>query len=431
MTPMIGNLPVSKSEPAVEKAYEVAKELYGALDVDVEKAVSVLATVPLSLHCWQGDDVNGFEPQEGATGGGIAVTGSYPGLATTIDQLRQDAEKVFSLLPGSHRFNLHAKYGDFGEKPVDRNAITTDQFRSWIDWAKEHTAGLDFNPTCFAHPKADSGFTLSHQDEGIRQFWVEHCIATREIAAEMGKELGSPCVNNIWIPDGMKDVPADRKAPRERLSDSLDKVLAQEFDKSHLLDAVESKLFGIGAESYTVGSHEFYFGYAVKNEILYCIDAGHFHPTESIADKLSSTLCHVDEVLMHISRGVRWDSDHVILLTDEVRSIAEEIVRGDYLNRVHIGLDFFDASINRIGAWTIGTRAVQKALLTALLQPVKLLKKVEREGDYTSRLALNEEMAMLPVGAVWDYFCLKKSVPSGTALINEIAAYEKTILSKR
>lgn len=411
--------------------YSLARETYGALGVDTEAALKRLATVSISLHCWQGDDVGGFESAGDLSGSGLAATGNYPGKARTIEELRSDLELAYKLIPGKHRLNLHACYGDFGGKKVDRNAITVAQFQSWIDWAKAHGLGLDFNPTYFAHPKAADGFTLAHQDKGIRQFWIEHGIACRKIGAEMGKQLGSTTVTNVWIPDGMKDLPVDRKAPRERLAASLDAIFKDKIDPKHNLDAVESKLFGIGSESYVVGSHEFYLGYAVKNQKLICLDAGHYHPTETLTDKISSVLQFVPELLLHVSRGVRWDSDHVVILDDHLRGIMEELVRGDFLGRTHIGLDYFDASINRIAAWTIGTRNALKALLIAMLEPTTELRALEASGDNTARLATLEELKSLPFGAVWDEYCRRQNAPVGAAWLQEVRSYEKAVLSKR
>jgi L-rhamnose isomerase len=418
-------------ESLVEKAYEVARERYAHCGVDTDRALDRLAGVPVSLHCWQGDDVGGFETKEAQSGGGIQATGNYPGKARTADELRADLDKAYSLIPGRHRLNLHAMYAETGSQKVERDALQPEHFAAWTDWAKSRGVGIDFNPSLFAHPKADSGFTLSSYDEGVRRFWIDHCIACRRIGAHFGRELGSTCVTNIWIPDGMKDIPVDRKAPREILRDSLDKVLAEPINPAHNLDAVESKLFGIGSESYVVGSHEFYMGYAVKKNVLLTLDAGHFHPTETIADKLSSVLLFVDEVLLHVSRGVRWDSDHVVILNDDLRAIAEELVRGEFLDRVHIGLDFFDASINRLAAWVIGTRNMIKALLIAMLEPTERLRKFEVEGDYTSRLAALEEVKSLPWGAVWDYYCLKSGTPVGGAWLQAAKEYEKDVLAKR
>jgi L-rhamnose isomerase len=398
--------------------------------VDTEAVLKAMSETPISLHCWQGDDVVGFESGGGAGGGGIMATGNYPGRARTPAELRQDLEMAARLIPGALRLNLHAIYADAPELP-DRDRIEPKHFQSWIDWAKERRWGLDFNPTCFAHPKASDGFTLSHSDAGIREFWINHCIACRKIAEEIGRQLSDPVVTNIWIPDGYKDLPADRAGPRKRLEQSLDAIMAAEIDGKWNIDAVESKLFGIGVESYTVGSHEFYLAYAVKNQLCLCLDAGHFHPTESIADKVSSVLQFVPEILTHVSRGVRWDSDHVVLLDDPTRAILEEIVRCDALDRTHIGLDFFDASINRIAAWTIGTRATQKALLCALLEPREQLRAAEAEGDYTARLALHETAKALPWGIVWAEHLKRSDVPQETAWLGEVRKYEKDVLSSR
>jgi L-rhamnose isomerase len=416
----------------IETAYRLAKERYAALGVDTEAALKKLATVPVSMHCWQGDDVGGFESMSSELGGGLAVTGNYPGKARTPAELRADAEKAYSLIPGKHRFNLHAFYVEFpAGKRVDRNAIEPAHFKSWIDWAKSLGIGMDFNPTCFAHPKAADGFTLSHKDKAIRKFWIEHCIACRKVGAAMGRALGTPTVTNIWVPDGMKDTPADRRGPRERLKEALDEIFAEKINPKHHLDSIEGKLFGIGAESYTVGSHEFYLAYAVKNGKLVCLDAGHYHPTESLADKISSVMPFVDEILLHVSRGVRWDSDHVIVLNDDLTAIAQELVRGGYLERTHIGLDFFDASIDRIAAWVIGMRNMLRALCFALLEPVEQLKKLEADGDYTSRLALMEELKTMPFAAVWDFYCVQKGVPVGMDWLAEVKKYEADVLSKR
>jgi L-rhamnose isomerase len=421
----------ANSTKAVESAYRLAQERYASLGVDTEAVLKKLAKVPVSLHCWQGDDVGGFENFGGALTGGIVSTGNYPGKASTPEELRADASKALSLIPGTHRLNLHAFYGEFGGKKVDRDAIEVRHYQNWIDWALSLGIGLDFNPTCFSHPKSASGFTLSSADKSVRKFWIEHCQRSREIGAAMGKAVGSATVTNIWIPDGMKDMPADRRGPRERLEESLDTIFAKKLNPKHNLDAVEGKLFGIGTESYTVGMHEFYLGYAVKNQKLVCLDAGHYHPTESMADKISSVLCFVPEILLHVSRGVRWDSDHVVTLNDELHSIAQELVRGGYLARTHIGLDFFDASINRLAAWVIGTRNMLRALCIAMLEPYEEYKKLEKEGDYTSRLALMEEAKTLPFGAVWDHYCLTQGVPVGEAWLSEVRVYETEVLNKR
>jgi L-rhamnose isomerase len=414
----------------VGKSFSLAKERYARLDVDVGRALKTLETVPISLHCWQGDDVGGFENFGIGLGGGLVATGNYPGKARTPDELRADLEKAFSVIPGRHRLNLHAFYGEFGGKKVDRDEITPEHFKNWIAWAKKNGLGLDFNPTCFSHPKAADGFTLSHRDAGIRQFWIEHCVRSREIGAAMGRALGKTCVTNVWIPDGMKDTPADRNAPRERLAQALDKVFAKKISPALNLDAVEPKLFGIGSESYVVGSHEFYLGYAVSRKKLLCLDAGHYHPTEGIADKISSVMQYLPEILLHVSRGVRWDSDHVVILNDDLLAIAREIVANDFLKRVHIGLDYFDASINRVAAWTIGTRNMLRALLIALLEPPQI-KSSEAAGDFTARLVLQEEAKTLPFGAVWDFYCESQGVPVGENWLGEIKRYEKEVLSKR
>jgi L-rhamnose isomerase len=417
-------------EADILNAYAIAKERYAALGVDTDRALARLRTVAVSLHCWQGDDVGGFENPGGELGGGLAATGNYPGKARTADELRRDLDLVYRLLPGSHRLNLHAIYLE-ADRPVERNAIEPRHFAAWKDWAKANRHGLDFNPTCFSHPKASDGFTLSHREEGIRRFWVEHCIACRKIGEYFGRELGMPAVTNIWIPDGYKDTPADRRAPRERLRDSLDTILAAEVDRRWNLDAVEPKLFGIGSESYVVGSMEFYLAYALRHGILLTLDSGHFHPTETIADKIPSLLLFLDGLLLHVSRGVRWDSDHVVAFDDDLQAIAREAVRSDALERIHIGLDYFDASINRIAAWTIGARNTLRALLVALLEPRRRLQACEIEGDFTGRLALQEGLKSMPFGAVWDYYCRKEDVPVGMAFMDIIRDYEKTELAKR
>ena len=421
-------MPTSQS---IERAYESAKQQYAELGVDTDAAMSRLAGIPISLHCWQGDDVGGFENAGGTLGGGLAVTGNYPGKARSADELRGDLDFAFSLLPGKHRLNLHAIYGEFGGKKVDRDAIGPEHFAAWLAWAKTNKIGLDFNPSYFSHPKAASGFTLSSADAGVRQFWIDHGIACRKIGASFGKELGSPTVTNVWVPDGMKDTPVDRKGPRERLRESLDKLFAEKIDPKLNLDAIEGKLFGLGVESYTVGSHEFYLGYAITNHKLLCLDAGHYHPTESLADKLSSVLSFLPEVLLHVSRGVRWDSDHVVTLGDDLLAIGREVVANHYENRIHIGLDFFDASINRVAAWVIGTRNMLKALLVGLLEPTPMLQKYENAGDYTSRLAMQEEIKSLPCGAVWNYHCLKHDVPVAEAWLEKLKSYERTALAGR
>jgi L-rhamnose isomerase len=418
-------------DTAVERAYALARERYAEWGVDTEAALARLAAVPLSLHCWQGDDVGGFENAGAELGGGLAVTGSYPGKARTPDELRADLNKALTLIPGQHRVNLHASYAETGGGKVERDELAPEHFSRWLDWARERRLGLDFNPTFFAHPLAAGGFTLAHADEAVRRFWVGHGVACRRIGAHFGRELGTPCVTNVWIPDGYKDTPADRKGPRERLVRSLDEVFAEEIDPRFNRDAVEPKLFGLGSESYVVGSHELYLGYAVTRRKLLCLDAGHFHPTESIADKVSAVFLWLDELLLHVSRGVRWDSDHVVTLTDELRAITGELVRGDYLGRTHVGLDFFDASINRVAAWVIGARSTLRALLLALLEPAGALRQREAAGDYTGRLALLEELKALPCGAVWDEHCRRQGAPLGADWLGEVRAYERDVLARR
>jgi L-rhamnose isomerase len=415
----------------IKAAYDLAQERYALLGVDTGAALAGLARIPLSLHCWQGDDVAGFENPDAELGGGIAATGSHPGKARNADELRRDLDQAYSLIPGTHRLNLHAIYAETGGQKVPRNELQPKHFAGWVDWAKANNHGIDFNPTCFSHPLAEDGFTLASYDAAVRQFWIEHCVACRKIGEYFGRELGTACVTNIWIPDGFKDTPVDRKTPRLLLKESLDAILAEPIDARYNLDAVESKLFGIGSESYVVGSHEFYLGYAIQNGILLCLDSGHFHPTEVISDKLSAVLLYMDELLLHVSRGVRWDSDHVITLSDELQAIMQELVRGAYLDRVHVGLDFFDASINRVAAWVIGARNALRALLLALLEPLEQMRQLEMSGDYTARLVLLEELKGLPFGAVWDYYCLQQGVPVGLGYLDEIHVYEKQELSKR
>ncbi len=414
----------------IEDTYALAKERYALLGVDTDQVLATLGKISISLHCWQGDDVGGFEDPDRGLSGGIMATGNYPGKARTADELRRDLDLAYSLIPGDHRLNLHAIYLET-DKKVPRNEIQPEHFTGWVDWARQNKHGIDFNPTCFSHPLADDGFTLAHHDEGIRQFWIDHCLASRQIGAYFGRKLETPCITNIWIPDGMKDTPVDRMAPRRRLKQSLDVIFAEELNPLHHLDAIECKLFGLGSESYVVGSHEFYLGYAAANNTLLCLDAGHFHPTEVISDKISAVLLYVPELLLHVSRGVRWDSDHVVTLTDELQAIMQEIVRGDFLSRVHIGLDFFDASINRVAAWIIGTRNALRALLMALLEPQDQLRTLEFDGDYTARLALMEELKGLPFGAVWDHYCLLNEVPVGVSYVDEIRTYETQVLARR
>ncbi|GGO01569.1 L-rhamnose isomerase [Saccharibacillus kuerlensis] len=415
---------------AIEDAYIQARELYAKHGVDVDAALEKLIDIKISLHCWQGDDVKGFLFNDKTLSGGIAVTGSYPGRASTPDELRADLDEALSLIPGKHKVNLHAIYADT-EEQVDLDSLEPRHFQRWIDWAKERGLGLDFNPTLFSHPKAEDGFTLSHTDPEIRKFWIDHCKASRRIAETFGRELGQPCVTNHWMPDGFKDTPVDRWSPRARLRDSLDEIFAEEIDERYNIDAVESKLFGIGSESYVVGSHEFYMGYAMSRGKTVCLDAGHFHPTEVISNKLSSILMFTDQLLLHVSRPVRWDSDHVVTMDDELLEIARELVRGNLLPRTHIGLDFFDGSINHIAAWVIGVRNTQKALLRALLEPIEQLKKIEADRDYTSRLALVEEFKSYPFGAIWDYFCERSGVPVREDWLSKVKTYEKEVLHKR
>jgi L-rhamnose isomerase len=410
--------------------FNYASERYAAFGVDVEAALKRLAKIPISLHCWQGDDVGGFETSASALSGGIVATGNYPGKARTPDELRADAEFAFQLIPGKHRFNLHASYGEFSGAKVDRDEISARYFQGWIGWAQKLGIGLDFNQTCFAHPNSANGLTLSHRDPVIREFWIEHCRRAREIGAVIGEALKNTCVTNLWIPDGFKDTPADRAGRRECLLESLDQVFKKRLNEEHNLDSVEPKLFGIGAESCTVGSHEFYLGYAITRKKLLCLDAGHYHPTETISDKISSVLQFLPQIILHVSRGVRWDSDHVVTLTDDLLAMAREIVAHGYEGRVRIGLDYFDASINRVAAWVIGTRNMQRALLIGLLEPAEI-KQAELAGDYTARLALQEEAKGLPFGAVWDEFCRRNNVPLGNEWLREVRDYEKRVLSQR
>jgi L-rhamnose isomerase len=419
------------SEQQIGKTYELAREKYAELGVDTDAALQKLTTFPISLHCWQGDDVGGFEtPGSTLSGGGIQATGNYPGKARTVDELRSDIEAALRLVPGNHRLNLHASYLENGGKFVDRDAIEPRHFRGWIDWARHNHLGLDFNPTYFSHPKAADGFTLAHQDPAIREFWIEHGIRCRRIGAEIGRQLGTPTVTNVWIPDGYKDIPVDRTSPRQQLEESLDRIFREQIDPQLHLDAVEAKLFGIGAESYTVGSFEFYLGYAVSRGKLLTLDAGHFHPTEKISEKISSVLMFCPGLLLHVSRPVRWDSDHVVILDDELQAIASEIVHSAKTDRIHIGLDYFDASINRVAAWVIGMRNMSKALLIALLEPMAKLQVAERKMDFTQRLALLEELKSLPWPAVWDYYCIQKNVPTGIDWLAEVRLHESQVSSR-
>jgi len=418
-------------DAVIERRYRLACEQYAEWGVDAPRALDRLATVSISLHCWQGDDVRGFEGLGQEIGGGLAVTGAHPGRARTADELRADLELACSLIPGRHRVNLHASYAEYPGRRVDRDEVTAEGFGGWIDWARARELGLDFNPTFFAHPRAADGMTLSHPDPVIRRFWIDHGRACRRIGAAFGQALGTPCVTNVWIPDGMKDTPVDRKGPRQRLRESLDAVFAEPLDRRFNLDAVEGKLFGLGSESYVVGSQEFYLGYALARGTLLCLDTGHYHPTEVVSDKISAVLGFLERILLHVSRGVRWDSDHVVILSDELVAIAQELVRGDFLGRVHLGLDFFDASINRVAAWVIGTRAFLKSLLLALLEPIDRLRAAEDRGDYTARLAWLEEAKSLPHGAIWDHWCARQGVPTGHHWLEPVRLYERDVLAGR
>ncbi len=416
---------------SIQKAYEIAKERYAGVGVDTASVLDKMNSAAISMHCWQTDDVTGFENPEGVLTGGIQATGNYPGKATTIEQVRKDIEISMSLLPGRQRLNLHAIYGDFRSKKADRDKIGPEHFESWVSWAQDLKIGMDFNCTLFSHPKAESGFTLSDNNPAVRDFWIEHVKRCREIAAFMGKELGSRCIHNIWIPDGSKDLTVNRFKHRTHLRNSLDKILAVKHDSSLMTDAVEAKLFGVGVEAYTVGSHEFYLGYAVANKLMLCLDIGHFHPTELVSDKVSAVFQFIPELLFHVTRPVRWDSDHVVTLNDEVRALFEEIVWAGKLDSVNIGLDFFDASINRVGAYVTGVRAVQKAVMLALLNPSAKLREFDESGHYFERLALLEEAKSMPFGAVWDYYCMSENVPVGMDYIKEVQKYEKEFLSAR
>jgi L-rhamnose isomerase len=419
------------NEKTKKQAYEAAKAQYAALGVNVDQAIETLNSVPISIHCWQADDVSGFENPSGELTGGIQTTGNYPGKARNIGELRADLEKVLTLVPGKHRISLHATYGDFGDTFVDRDQIEPKHFQSWIDWAKKHDVKLDFNSTFFSHPKSSSGYTLSDFDPEIRAFWKEHLRRCRLIAAEIGRQQGDPCIHNIWIPDGEKDKTVSRYEHRRLLKESLDEVLAEKISTDYLKDCIECKLFGIGSESFVTGSHEFYMGYTVKNNMMLTLDSGHFHPTEVISDKLSSVLLFVPEVNLHVSRPERWDSDHVVILDNELLAIAQEIVRSGHLQRVHFGLDFFDASINRIGAYVIGIRSTQKAILQALLEPTETLRDFEKEDKNFQRLAYLEELKAMPWSDLYNYYCEQQGVPVGDAYIKDIQEYEEKVTSKR
>jgi len=414
------------------QAYELAQKAYAKIGVDTEAVIESLGSIPISIHCWQGDDVGGFE-RPGATlgGGGIQVTGNYPGKARTIEELRQDLEKVYSLVPGPHRLNLHASYGEFGGELVDRDAIEVKHFAGWVQWAKKLGIGIDFNGTYFSHPYADDGYTLASKDPKIRKFWIEHGKRCRLIAAWIGEQMGTPCILNTWVPDGAKDLTVDKMGYRRLLKESLDEIFEISYPKEHMRDAIETKLFGIGSEAFVVGSHEFYMNYAARNNKMLCIDMGHFHTGEDVSDKISSILLFQDEVLLHVSRPMRWDSDHVVLFTDKVRNMAEELVRSGKLEKVHIGLDYFDASVNRVGAWATGARSMRKALLYALLEPHDKLVELETAGDGYGKMGMLEALHTLPFGAVWNRFCEKFEAPDDFAIMKEVAAYEAKELKGR
>lgn len=418
-------------EEQLKKAYEDAKAQYASLGVDVEQAMEKLDNLSISIHCWQADDVLGFENPGGGLSGGIQTTGNYPGRARTIEELRNDLEKVVSLVPGTHRISLHAIYGDFGGEFVDRDRIEPKHFQSWIDWAKKVGVKLDFNSTFFSHPKSESGYTMSHFDPEIREFWKEHLRRCRRIAAEMGRQQGDPCVHNIWLPDGEKDKTVSRFAHRQFLKEALDDVLSEKISTDYLKDCMECKLFGIGSESYVVGSHEFYMGYTVKNNMMLTLDAGHFHPTEVISDKISAILNFVPELNLHVSRPERWDSDHVVILTDELMALSQEIIRSGQADRVHMGLDYFDAAINRLGAYVVGIRSTQKAMLQAFLEPTEKLREFEKQDKNFQRMAYLEELKSMPWNAVYNYYCLQKEMPVGDTYINDIQEYEDGVTSKR
>ncbi|MFX0103121.1 MAG: L-rhamnose isomerase [Candidatus Hodarchaeota archaeon] len=416
----------------IEKSFDIAERKYAEFNVNVKDVLKKLSDVSISMHCWQGDDVGGFEhPNAELSGGGIQVTGNYPGKARSVQELRQDYLQAFSLIPGNHRINIHAIYGEFGGKIIDRDNISIEHFQGWIDWARSNDLKIDFNPTLFSHPKASDGFTLSNKSAEIRDFWIDHVIRCRDIAEGIGRALDDPCINNLWIPDGSKDIPVDRAGHRNLLMDSLDKIYEKKLNPVYLKDSVEGKLFGVGSESFVVGSHEFYLSYALSRGLLLTLDCGHFHPTESVADKISAILPFNKEILLHVSRGVRWDSDHVVIVDDNLISLCEEIVRSGTMGNIHLALDFFDASINRIGAWVIGMRSTLKGLLYALLQPWDMLLEYEENGQNFQRLALLEELKTLPYGAIWDHYCLENDVPVGPSWIQNVEKYEQDVLNSR
>lgn len=414
----------------IVKAYELAKERYAKIGVDTDKVLEELEKVKLSIHCWQGDDINGFLFPDQELTGGISVSGNYPGKARTPQELKQDLSKALSLIPGKHKVQLHAIYADTDEK-VDLDELEPKHFQSWVDWAKEEGVGLDFNGTFFSHPKSASGFTLSSPDQEIRDFWVEHGKRSRKIAEYFGKELGQQSVNNFWVPDGYKDNPIDKASPRLRLMESLDEIMEEQIDEKYTIEALEGKLFGTGVESFTVGSNEFYMGYALTRGKLWTVDAGHFHPTEDSSDKFSAFLPFGKGLMLHVSRPVRWDSDHVVILDEALTRITRSLVRDNQLEKVNIGLDFFDATINRIAAWVIGSRNTIKGILLGMLAPIEELKAAELAGDYTKRLAVTEALKTYPAGAVWDYYCMKQNVPVEEKWLEDVQQYEKDVLLKR
>lgn len=413
----------------IKEKYLVAKQMYQELGIDTDLAIENLKQLKISIHCWQGDDVGGFFFKDNKVSGGIQVTGNYPGKAKSIKELQEDLEFVLKLIPGKHKVNLHAIYMDNPDN-IDLDQIEPKHFKNWVTWAKKNDVGLDFNPTLFGHPTKTDGLTLSHPDKKIREFWIKHCIQSRKIAKYFGKELNQKSVLNIWIPDGYKDFPVDRLSPRQRLKESLDIIYSEKTDNEYIIDTVESKVFGIGLEGYTVGSHEFYLGYAAKNNIGLCLDSGHFHPTENMADKISSTLLYVDELLVHVSRPMRWDSDHVVSLDDQVIEIAREIIWNGFSDKVHLGLDFFDASINRIAAWTIGVKNFQKALLYALLSPIKYLQETEEKQNYTDRLYMLEMLKSYPFGIVYEYYCSLQGKPGELKALEKIREYERETIKR-
>ncbi|MCL2879904.1 MAG: L-rhamnose isomerase, partial [Treponema sp.] len=433
MKPNTDQAAIANSDAAIraEEAYSLAKDAYRAFGINTDAVIRAAMDIPVSINCWQGDDVTGFEGADGLSGGGILATGNYPGRARNGDELRADAEFAFSLIPGKKRFNLHTLYAETGEKKVSRDELEPEHFKAWMAWSKKKKIPLDFNPSFFSHSMASSGYTLASDDVKIRNFWIRHTKSSRKIASAFGANQGSPCVNNIWVPDGSKDLPADRLSPRQRLRDALDEILSVKYDPKTITDAVESKLFGIGSEAYVVGSHEFYMGYAAARQIHLCLDTGHFHPTETIPDKISAALLFIPGILIHVSRGLRWDSDHVAVYSDELRDLCREIARQKFFSRIDFALDYFDASINRIAAWAIGSRSLRKGLLEALLEPSKMLVAAEKAGRNHERLALMEEFKNLPVSAVWDKLCLQSGVPVGINWLAQVNQYEKSVLQKR